>query len=89
MMPVTHAIKFRKMLHLLSTARLLQEAAGDGRAMRMLSRAGNTLLLAGLGGTAYFGYYTLRYKTEDMQNLIDQRKKTENEFPGSSVSLHI
>ena len=77
------------MLHLFYTALLLQEAAGDGRAMRMLSRAGNTLLLAGLGGTAYFGYYTLRYKTEDMQILIDQRKKSENEFPGSSVSLRI
>ena len=57
--------------------------------MRMLSRAGNALLLAGLGGTAYFGYYTLCYKTEDMQSLIDQRRQPENEFPGSSVSLII
>ena len=88
-MPVQYANKPRNMLHPLNTALLLQEAAGDGRAMRMLSRAGNTLLLAALGGTAYFGYYTLRYKTEDMQSLIDQRKKPENEFPGSSVSLHI
>ncbi|CAL5218977.1 g732 [Coccomyxa viridis] len=62
-----------------------QEAAADSRLMRLLSAAGNTLFIAALGTTAYFGYYTLRYNTSEMQDLIDQRKKPENEFPGSSV----
>ena len=56
--------------------------------MRLLSAAGNTLFIAALGTTAYFGYYTLRYNTSEMQDLIDQRKKPENEFPGSSVRPH-
>ena len=56
--------------------------------MQLLSAAGNTLFIAALGTTAYFGYYTLRYNTSEMQDLIDQRKKPENEFPGSSVRPH-
>ena len=64
----------------------MQEAAADSRVLRILSAAGNTLLLAALGTTAYFGYYTLRYNTAEMQDLIEERKRPENEFPGSSVS---
>lgn len=55
--------------------------------MHILSAAGNTLLLAALGTTAYFGYYTLRYNTSEMEDLIAERKSPENEFPGSSVRL--
>jgi hypothetical protein len=62
-----------------------QEAAGDGRAMRILSAAGNTILLAALGTSAYFGYYTLRYSTAEVQDLVDERKKPENDFPARSV----
>ena len=57
--------------------------------MRIISAAGNTLFFAALGTTAYFGYYTLRYNTSDMQDLIDERKRPENEFPGSSVRLRL
>ena len=64
---------------------LQQEAAGDGRAMRILSAAGNTILLAALGTSTYFGYYTLRYSTTEVQDLIDERKKPENDFPARSV----
>jgi hypothetical protein len=51
-----------------------------------LSAAGNALFFAALGGTAYFGYYTLRYTTPEMQQLIKERKQPENDFPGRSVS---
>ena len=62
------------------------EAMAEGAGMRALSIAGNTLLLAGLGTTAYFGYYTARYTTPEMKQLIEDRKKHEQEIFGSSVS---
>lgn len=53
--------------------------------MRILSAAGNTILLAALGTSAYFGYYTLRYSTSEVQDLINERKKPQNDFPARSV----
>ena len=47
---------------------------------------GNTLFLGFLGASAYFGYYTYRYSTQEVENLIEETKKPENQFPGSDVS---
>lgn len=53
----------------------------------MLSAAGNAVFFAALGGVAYFGYYTFRYTTPQMEELIRQRKQPDQAFPGSSVRL--
>ena len=56
-------------------------------ASRWLSATGNALFFGALGGAAYFGYYTLRYSTPEMAQLIDERKQPEHDFPGSQVGL--
>ena len=61
------------------------EHASKGGASRWLSTVGNTLFFGALGGTAYFGYYTLRYSSDDMERLLQERKKPDNDFPGSQV----
>ena len=53
--------------------------------MSALSTAGNALFLAALGGAAYFGYYTIRYTTPEMEQLIQERKQPQQDFPGKSV----
>ena len=64
------------------------EIPGEGGLTSALSAAGNALFFAALGGTAYFGYYTLRYTTPEMEQLIKERKQPEHEFPGRSVRSH-
>lgn len=54
---------------------------------RIAARIGNTLFLGFLGASAYFGYFTYRYTTPEVEQLIEERKKPENAFPGSDVSL--
>lgn len=56
-------------------------------ASRWLSATGNALFFGALGGAAFFGYYTLRYSTPEMAQLIDERKQPEHDFPGSQVGL--
>ena len=62
------------------------ESATEAPASRWLSAAGNALFFGALGGAAYFGYYTLRYSTPEMAQLIDERKQPEHAFPGSQVA---
>lgn len=64
------------------------ESVSEAPASRWLSAAGNALFFGALGGTAYFGYYTLRYSTPEMAQLIDERKQPEHAFPGSQVSVY-
>jgi len=63
------------------------EMPGEGRVTSALSAAGNALFFAALGGVTYFGYYTFRYTTPEMEELIRQRKQPDQAFPGSSVRL--
>lgn len=44
------------------------------------------MFLGSLAASAYFGYYTLRYTTDQVEDLIDEADKPENQFPGSNVS---
>ena len=53
---------------------------------RILSTIGNTLFFGGLGVSAFFGYYTLRYTTDEIGTMVEETKKAENSFPGSNVS---
>ena len=53
----------------------------------MLSGFGNTLLLGVLGGGAFFGYYTYRYTGDQVETMVEETRKPENSYPGSSVSL--
>ncbi len=46
---------------------------------------GNTLFLGFLGASAYFGYYTYRYSTQEIETLIEETKTPEKQFPGSDV----
>ena len=52
----------------------------------MLSGIGNTLLFGVLGGGAFFGYYTYRYTTDQVETMVEETQKPENSYPGSSVS---
>ena len=54
--------------------------------MRALSAAGNAALLGFLGAGAYFGYYTVRYNAEELQTVVHETHKPENQFLGSTVS---
>lgn len=54
--------------------------------MRALSSAGNAALLGFLGAGAFFGYYTVRYNAEELQTVVHETRKPENQFPGSAVS---
>lgn len=62
------------------------EHGGDDPASRWLSAAGNALFAAALGGGAYFGYYTLRYSTPEMEQLVAERRQPEHAFPSSEVT---
>lgn len=53
--------------------------------MGALTAAGNALFFAALGGAAYFGYYTVRYTTPEMEQLIQERKQPQHDFPGRLV----
>lgn len=56
-----------------------------GAAMRALSAAGNAAFLGVLGAGAFFGYYTVRYSAEELQTVVHETHKPENQFVGSSV----
>lgn len=60
-------------------------AAEPSTAGRIASQVGNTLFLGFLGASAYFGYYQYRYTTQEVENLIEETKKPENQFPGSDA----
>ena len=53
--------------------------------MRVLSAAGNAALLGVLGAGAFFGYYTVRYSAEELQTVVHETHKPENQFVGSLV----
>ncbi|KAL3139567.1 hypothetical protein ABBQ38_003887 [Trebouxia sp. C0009 RCD-2024] len=60
-----------------------------GAAMRALSSAGNAALLGFLGAGAFFGYYTVRYNAEELQTVVHETRKPENQFLGSAVWVPI
>ena len=64
-----------------------QTSKGTGLVLagRIAAQVGNTLFLGFLGASAYFGYYTYRYSTQEVENLIEDTKNSENQFPGSDV----
>lgn len=53
--------------------------------MRALSAAGNAAFFGFLGAGAFFGYYTVRYNAEELQTVVHETHKPENQFFGSSV----
>ena len=53
--------------------------------MRALSAVGNAAFLGVLGAGAFFGYYTVRYDAEELQTVVQETHKEENQFVGSSV----
>jgi hypothetical protein len=67
---------------------LQAEAGGqESGVFRALSVAGNALFFTALGGAAFFGYYTYRYSAQEVEEVVRERKRPENAFPGSSVIL--
>ena len=46
---------------------------------------GNTLFFGGVAATAYFGYYTYRYSSDQLDTMVQETEKAENAFPGSQV----
>ena len=57
--------------------------------MRVLSAAGNAAFLGVLGAGAFFGYYTVRYNAEELQTVVQETHKPENQFVGSSVRTRV
>lgn len=53
----------------------------------MLSQIGNALFFSFLGAGAFFGYYTYRYTNEQIETMVEETKKLENSFPGSTVRV--
>lgn len=60
---------------------------GTPPAGKIASRIGNTLFLGLLGAGSYFGYYTYRYTTDEINDLVAEAEKPENSYPGSQVIL--
>ena len=46
---------------------------------------GNGLFFGGVAAAAFFGYYTYRYSSDQLDTMIQETEKTENAFPGSQV----
>ncbi len=44
---------------------------------------GNAAFLGVLGAGAFFGYYTWRYTSDELEHMLDEQTKPENHFPGS------
>lgn len=63
----------------------IADSAGPKSVGRILASIGNTVFLGLLGASAYFGYYTYRYTTPEIQALVEETEKPENGFPGSNV----
>lgn len=59
----------------------------SGAATKILKRVWNTIFTGAMLTSAYFGYYTFRYTTDQVEDMIDATEKPENEFFGSSVSF--
>ena len=47
---------------------------------------GNTLFSGSVAATAYFGYYTYRYSSDQLDTMVQETQKAENAFPGSQVA---
>ena len=54
---------------------------------RIASGIGNTLFLGLLGAGSFFGYYTYRYTTDEVNDMVAEAEKPENSFPGSQVII--
>ena len=61
------------------------EADIPGRGGGWGSWIGNTLFFGGVAATAYFGYYTYRYSSDQLDTMVQETQKAENAFPGSQV----
>ncbi|KAK9839681.1 hypothetical protein WJX81_005792 [Elliptochloris bilobata] len=63
-------------------------SSGAGERSRLgsaLGALGNALFFGSLGAGAFFGYYTLRYTSDQVQTMVEQTEAPENSFPGSQV----
>jgi hypothetical protein len=65
------------------------EADIPGRGGGWGAWVGNTLFFGSVAATAYFGYYTYRYSSDQLDTMVQETQKAENAFPGSQVgSVH-
>ena len=62
------------------------DALESTAAGRVLSAVGNALFLGGVAAASFFGYYTYRYEADQVEHMVEETKKPDNAFPGSSVS---
>eukprot|EP00884_Botryococcus_braunii_P014271 jgi/Botrbrau1/22845/Bobra.0065s0004.1 len=62
-------------------------AAGEeaGPSGGIFSTLGNAIFFGLVGAASVFGYYTYRYSTEQVATMVQETKKAENSFPGSTV----
>ena len=49
----------------------------------LFSALGNAAFLSVLGAGAFFGYYTWRYTSDELEHMLDEQTKPQNHFPGS------
>lgn len=65
------------------------EGGQDRAAYKALSAVGNAMFFTGVAAAAFFGYYTYRYSAQELEQLVNERKQPETEFPGSSASTQV
>lgn len=52
---------------------------------RTLSALGNALFFGGVAAASFFGYYTYHYEAGQVETMVEETRKPENSFPGSSL----
>lgn len=62
------------------------EEEGPSTFRRVFSIISNTLFFGALGVGGYFGYYTYRYNSEQLQTMIDATRQDSSNLPAGSVS---
>ena len=68
-----------------SAAGLAEAEALPGRGAGWGAWLGNTIFFSGVAASAFFGYYTYRYSSDQLDTMIQETEKSENAFPGSEV----
>lgn len=63
-----------------------EQVHGASTGSKILSFVGNSLLFSILGAGAFFGYYHYNYSVDQLEHMVEETKKEENKFLGSSVS---
>jgi len=62
------------------------EVLEHGPLGRAFGALGNALFYTTLGGAAFLGYYHYKYDADQLEHMIEETAKVENQFPGSQVS---